>query len=34
MGEMKNADTVLVRKLEGKKTLGRSLSSWEDNTKM
>jgi hypothetical protein len=32
MGEKKNAYTILVRKPEGKRLLGRS--RWENNTKM
>jgi hypothetical protein len=34
MGEKRNAYRVLVRKLEGKRPLGRSRRRWEDNIKM
>jgi hypothetical protein len=34
MGEKRKAYRVLVRKLEGKRTLGRSRSRWVDNTKI
>jgi hypothetical protein len=31
MGEMRNAYTILVRKLEGKRSLGRPRRRWENN---
>jgi hypothetical protein len=31
MGEMKNAYSILVRKPEGKRPLGRPRHRWEDN---
>jgi len=34
MGDRKGAYRVLVRKLEGKRTLGRPRCIWEDNTKI
>jgi hypothetical protein len=34
MGEGKNAYTVLVGKLNGKRPLGRPKRRWEDNIKM
>jgi hypothetical protein len=34
MGKMINAYTVLVRKLECKRPLGRPRHKWEDNIKM
>jgi hypothetical protein len=34
MGQMKNAHNMLVGKPEGKKPLGGSGHSWEDNVKM
>jgi hypothetical protein len=33
-GEMRNAYKILVEKLEGKRSLGRRVSGWEDNTKI
>jgi len=34
MGERRGEYRVLVRKPEGKKTLGRPMRRWKDNTKM
>jgi hypothetical protein len=34
MGNMKNAHTVVVGKLEGKKSQGRPKHMWDDNSKM
>jgi len=34
MGERRGAHRVLVKKLEGKRPLGRPMRRWEDNTKM
>jgi hypothetical protein len=34
IGKMKNADRILVGKLDGKKQLGRYRHRWEDNIKM
>jgi hypothetical protein len=34
MGEMRNAYNNFVRKLEGKRPLGRSRRRWEDNIRM
>jgi hypothetical protein len=34
MGEMRNADKILVRKLEGKRPFGRLGQKWEDNIRM
>jgi hypothetical protein len=34
MGEMRNAQTILILKLKGKRTLGRPRNTWEDNIKM
>jgi len=34
MGERRDAYTVLVRKPEGKRPLGRHTCRWEDNIKM
>jgi hypothetical protein len=34
MGEMKNAYSISVRKLEGKRPLGRHTHRWENNIKM
>jgi hypothetical protein len=34
MLEMRNAYKILVRKLGGKRTLGRPRRRWEDNTEM
>jgi len=34
MGERRGVYRVLVRKPEGKRPLGRSRSSWDDNIKM
>jgi hypothetical protein len=34
MGEMKEANTILPRKPEGKRPLGRPRYRWECNTKM
>jgi hypothetical protein len=31
MGQMRNAYNILVRKTEGKRTLGRPRRKWEDN---
>jgi hypothetical protein len=34
MAEKRNACRILVRKLEGKRPLGRPRRTWEDNIKM
>jgi hypothetical protein len=34
MGEMRNAYTVLIRILEGKRPQGRPRHKWEDNIRM
>ena len=34
MQQSRNADTVLVRKREGKRPLGRPRRTWEDDIKM
>jgi hypothetical protein len=34
MGEVRNVYNVLVRKLEGKRPLGRSRSKWEDGIRV
>jgi hypothetical protein len=34
MGRMRNSHKILVNEPEGKKTLGRRRSRWEDNIKM
>jgi hypothetical protein len=34
MGEMRNANRILVRKPEGKRPFGRPMRRWEDNIKM
>jgi hypothetical protein len=34
MGEMRNAYKILVRKHEGKRTLGRPRHRWEDNIRI
>jgi hypothetical protein len=34
MGEVRNAYNILVGKLEGRRSLGRSRRRWEDNIKM
>jgi hypothetical protein len=34
MGEMRNSDSNLVGKLEGKRLLGRPRGRWEDNIRM
>jgi hypothetical protein len=34
MGDMRNAYTILIRKLEGKRPLGRPRRRWEDNMRM
>jgi hypothetical protein len=33
MGEMRNASKIFVRKLEGKRSLGRPRHRWDDNIK-
>jgi hypothetical protein len=34
MGEMRNANNMLVGKREGKRLLGRSRCRWDDSVKM
>jgi hypothetical protein len=34
MGQMRNADSILVGKPEGKRPLGRPRHKWEDNIRM
>jgi hypothetical protein len=34
MGELRNADSILVGKLEGKRPVGRHRRRWEDNIRM
>jgi hypothetical protein len=34
MGEMRNADKILIGKAEGKRSLGRPIHGWEDDIKM
>jgi hypothetical protein len=34
MGKMKNAPSILVGKPEGRRSLGRPKSGWEDNIRM
>jgi len=34
MGQMRNAYNILVRKTEGKRTLGRPRRKWEDNIRL